>query len=238
MPVSKLEMSPEIVTALQKLSSLLDSEDAFERTLQTIVDLSESTLPCDSAGVTLRVGGKATTAAASDHYTLEIDKIQYDSKEGPCLSATQEGEPQLIDAISEESRWPEFCRRAGSDGFRSGASFPLRLNGTAGALNLYAKVERAFDEEALAIANVFAKQAGIALENAQIYAAARHLGDQLNEALRTRDVIGQAKGILMERERISDAEAFEMLKTLSQNTNVKLRDVALRLVQEQQHTSA
>lgn len=233
MPVSKLEMSPEILEALQKLSSLLDSEDAFERTLHTVVDLSVSTLPgCDSAGVTLRADGKDKTAAASDHYTLEIDKIQYESNEGPCLTALETGKVQQIVDVTEETRWPEFCRRASADGFRSGASFPLRVNGTAGALNLYARSEHAFEDSTLGVAEVFARQACIALENAHIYAAARRLGDQLNEALQTRDTIGQAKGILMEREGFSDPEAFEMLKAISQKTNVKLRDVARRLVEE------
>lgn len=231
--MSKLEMSPEILEALQKLSSLLESEDAFERTLHTVVDLSVSTLPgCDSAGVTLRVDGRDKTAAASDHYTLEIDRIQYDSHEGPCLTALETGEVQQIRDVTEESRWPEFCRRAAADGFRSGTSIPLRVNGTAGALNLYARSEHAFEESTRDIAEVFARQASIALENAQIYVAARRLGDQLNEALHTRDTIGQAKGILMEREGLSDPEAFEMMKAISQKTNVKLREVARRIIEE------
>lgn len=231
--MSKLEMSPEILEALQKLSALLETDDAFERTLETVVGLSVTTLPgCDAAGITLRVDGEHRTAAASDLYTLEIDKIQYESAEGPCLTALERGEEQQIEDVSTESRWPEFGRRAAKSGFRSGASFPLRMNDSPGALNLYAKSERAFDGFSLAIAEVFAKQASIALENAHIYAAARQLGDQLNDALKTRDVIGQAKGILMEREGISDGEAFEMLKTISQHSNVKLRDVANRLVEE------
>ncbi|MDQ3877095.1 MAG: GAF and ANTAR domain-containing protein [Actinomycetota bacterium] len=237
--MAKLEISPEILDALQTLSSLLESEDAFERTLDTIVDLSCSTLPgCDAAGITVRIDGKDTTAASSDSYTLEIDKIQYDSGQGPCVEALETGAPQFIDAISDEIRWPEFRERAASQGLRSSASFPLRMNGSVGALNLYAREEHAFDEASRRIAEIFARQSSIALENAHIYAAARRLGDQLNEALQTRDLIGQAKGILMEREGISDPEAFEMLRTISQNSNVKLRDIAHRLVEDKPPTSA
>ena len=227
-------MSPEILQALQKLSSLLDRDDSFERTLSTVVDLSVSTLSaCDSAGVTLRTeDGVDVTAAASDDYALELDKIQYELDDGMCLTALVTGERQEIPAVSEETRWPEFCRRAGASGFRSGASFPLSLNGTAGALNLYSRSERAFDDATIAIAQIFAAQAEIALQNARLYAAARRLGDQLNDALKSRDLIGQAKGILMERENISDPEAFEMLKRISQQSNVKLRDIAVRLVEE------
>ena len=231
--MAKLEISPEIIAALEKLSPLLESDDAFDRTFATVVDLSVSTLPgCDSAGITVRINGKEETAAASDHYALEIDKIQYATNEGPCLTALESGEPQYIQDVSEETRWPQFRKRAAGQGLRSGASFPLPLNGTAGALNLYAKSERAFDDHAVAIGEIFARQARIALDNAQIYTAARRLGDQLNEALKTRDLIGRAKGILMERERLSDEEAFEVLKRLSQNTNVKLRELAQRLVDD------
>lgn len=226
-------MSPEILAALQQLSSLLESDDAFDRTLATVVDLSVSTLPgCDSAGITLRPNGHYKTVAASDHYTFEIDRIQYDTKQGPCLEALESGEARYIKNVSEETRWPAFRERAAREGFRSGASLPLRINGSAGALNLYSRSEESFEDDAVHIGEVFARQASIALHNAQIYTAARRLGDQLNEALKTRDIIGRAKGILMERERVSDEEAFEMLKRTSQNMNVKLRDLAQRLVEE------
>ena len=235
--MAKLEISPEILDALHQLSLILESEDAFDRTLATVVDLSVSTVPgCDSAGITVRIDGHDRTAAASDHYALEIDKIQYQTSEGPCLTALESGELQHIEDVSEETRWPRFRELAADQGFRSGASFPLPLNDTPGALNLYAKSDRAFDEDAVAIGEVFARQARIALHNAEIYTAARRLGDQLNEALKTRDLIGRAKGILMEREGLSDEEAFEMLKTTSQNTNVKLRDLAQRVVDEKSKT--
>lgn len=99
-------------------------------------------------------------------------------------------------------------------------------------MNIYARAERAFDDTAIGVAEVFARQAKVALHNAQIYTAARRLADQLNEALQSRDMIGQAKGILMEREGLTDQEAFDMLRTISQNTNVKLRDIAERLIKE------
>ena len=230
--VAKLDISPELIDALQKLSSLLESQDALEQTLTTIVNLSVAALPgCDSAGVTLRIKGKHLTAAASDEYALEIDKIQYDSNEGPCVYALENSEFQHIDAVSEETRWPEFCRRAAERGFRSSISFPLNQNGTSGALNIYSKTERAFDETAINMAGIFAKQATVALQNAQTYDVARNVAENLNEALKTRDKIGQAKGVLMEREGVTDEEAFEMLKTISQKANVKLRDIAQMLTE-------
>ena len=231
--MSKLEVSSEILEALQKLSSVLEGEDSLEHTLQTVVDLSVATLPgCDSAGVTLRIAGQDTTAAATDDFTLEIDRIQYETDDGPCLEALERQETISVESLSEETRWPEFRRRASSRDLKSSLSQPLRDDGWIGALNMYSKQERGFDETAVLVSGIFAKQATIALKNAQAYLAARRLADQLNEALRSRDLIGQAKGILMEREGISDEQAFEMLKTASQNSNVKLRDVAQRIIDE------
>lgn len=235
--MSQLYIPPEVLDALQRLSSLPDADDVIERTLATVVDLSVATVPgCVSAGVTLRVAGKDTTAAASDDYALDIDEIQYDENEGPCVAAIEDGEVKAIAAVAEESRWPNFCRRAAEKGFRSSLSIPLNADGTSGALNLYSQTNHSFDEASRAVAEVFAKQAAVALRNAKTYDAARRQAEQLNEALRSRDLIGQAKGILMEREDITDDEAFARLKALSQNSNVKLRDVAQRVVDERVRT--
>jgi len=235
--MSKLEISPEILHALQKLSSLLESGEVLDKTLQTVVDLSVATLPgCDSAGVTMRIQGRDTTAAASDEFTLEIDRIQYDVGDGPCLEALESGTTVRVDSFAEETRWPEFRRQTSDTTLRSAASHPLRDNGSVGALNLYSTRERGFDETAITISQIFARQATIALRNAATDRASRRLSDQLNEALLSRDLIGQAKGILMQREGISDEEAFEMLRTASQNANVKLRVVAQRIVDEHQRS--
>lgn len=234
--MSQLEISPELLHALQQVSSLLEPDAELEKTLQSVAELSAATIPgCDSAGITLRVDGRHTTAAASDAYALAIDKIQYEANEGPCVTALERSEFIQIDAVSEETRWPDFCERAAGQGFRSSLSFPLKNNGTSGALNVYAKTERAFSETAIAVGQLIASQAAAALQNARLFLAARHLSDELQEALKSRDVIGQAKGILIEREKVTDSDAFQMLKTISQSTNVKLRDVAQRLVEETVH---
>ncbi len=228
-----ISLSPELLDALHKLSSLLEGEDALTTTLNTIVELAVGTLPgCDSCGVTLRAEGKLGTAAASDEYTLEIDRIQYETDEGPCVEALRTGEFREITAISAETRWPDFCRGAAEKGFGSNLSFPLKSDGWAGALNIYAISEGAFDDEARGLGEIYAAQTTIALRNAQIYDAARALARQLDEALTSRDVIGQAKGILMEREQVNPDEAFGMLVTLSQNANIKLREVAQRVVSD------
>lgn len=231
--MSKLEISPEILAALQKLSALLVSDDPLSTTLDCIAQLPVEAIPgCDSAGVTLRVNNKVTTAAASDGFALEIDHIQYDTKQGPCLEALETGQFREIKCVTDETRWPEFCVRAETKGFRSNLSFPLKMNGSVGTLNIYAKKEFAFDERSIGVGEIVANQANIALQNTQTYVAALALADNLNEAIQTRDMIGQAKGILMERENVTDDEAFAMLRTVSQEKNIKLREVARMLIEE------
>lgn len=231
--MSDLEVSLEMVEALQKLSHLLETDDALQETLDTVVQLSVKLLPgCEFAGVTMRRDGRDLTAAASDDYALEIDHIQYDVGEGPCVSALETNTFIKIESVDEETRWPDFVSRAADRGFRSSLSFPLKENGSTGALNLYATKDRAFDETSQRVGEIFSRQVTIALRNAHTYSAAQRLADQLNEALESRDVIGQAKGILMEREGISGTDAFEMLKTISQKANVKLREIAQQVVNE------
>ena len=220
------------------MSGLVASEGDLDQTLQTVVDLTVGTLPgCDSAGVTLKKGDGGMTAAGTDAFTLEIDKIQYSSGEGPCLQAMNDQEKVEIEAVSQESRWPEFTRRAQEAGFRSSLSFPLQANGSVGALNIYSKTERAFDDESRMLGDIYAKQASIALKNAITYSAAKQLTAQLEEAVASRDLIGQAKGILMERESMTDEEAFQMMVAASQAANIKVKEIALRLVEEKRRSS-
>jgi GAF domain-containing protein len=236
--LAQLDMSQEMLDALHRLSALLAAEDALEKTLQVVVELSVAVLPgCDAAGVTLRIEDKDRTAAASDEFTLEIDKLQYDAGEGPCVEALQRGETVFLEDISVEKRWPGFTQRAKERGLKSVLSQPLREDGTAGALNLYSNQQPGFDEQTMRLSEIFAKHASIAMKNARTYAAARRLSEQLTEALQSRDIIGQAKGILMEREGITDGEAFDLLKRISQHENVKLREIAERVVQEKNNNS-
>src|SRR5688500_11904713 len=129
--MSEIFMSLEMLDALQKLSALLETEDALPRTLQTVVDLSATTLPgCDAAGVTVLNGGRERTAAASHDFTLEIDNHQYETGEGPCVSSLHEGEVIAIEAIAVETRWPDFCRKAQASGLRSTLALPIGAEGS------------------------------------------------------------------------------------------------------------
>jgi len=153
-----------------------------------------------------------------------VDALQHEFGEGPCLDAVYEHKTVRVDDMASESRWPAFASRAAEAGARSMLSFQLWVEGdNLGALNLYSRRPHAFDEDSEHIGLLYAAHAAVA------YAAAQRQ-DQLQAAVDTRDLIGQAKGILMERYGIDDDRAFAFLVRLSMDRNQKLRDIAQHIV--------
>lgn len=186
---------------------------------------------CDHAGVTLVRDERAVTAAASDGTTLKADGTQYETGEGPCLQAIRDNRMILLDDLTEESRFPAFTRQVPGFGIRSSLSYPLNVHGrTIGALNLYSRRAGAYDEESRRTGERFAKQAAVALANAQVHDQTVQLVGHLNQAISSRAVIQQAKGILMARQGGTADEAFDILRRASQARNRKLRDIAEDLV--------
>ena len=222
--MSKQTPDPSAEVFADMARSLL-AQDDVQHTLQKIVDLAVETLDgCDHAGITFLRGKEFSTPAASSDVPPTVDAIQYETGEGPCLDAIREHEVFRSGDLGSENRWPKFASRAQREtGITSVLCFRLFVNGdTLGALNLYSKSTDAFDEEASTVGSVFAAHAAVALSTA-IH------DEQLEQALDSRDVIGQAKGILMAREGVGPDEAFDMLRRASQRVNVKLRDVAAQV---------
>jgi GAF domain-containing protein len=206
---------------------------------QRLVDLAAAAVPgCESCGITVTSKGAPHTTHASDELTLKFDQRQYDADEGPCVEAARTGQEFRIDAISTETRWPRFSEAAMEAGLGSSLSFPLPIDHTGGAFNLYSRREHAFDDRAIDAARIFALQIAVTLSNVDLLAHVRDMVAQMNIAIESRDLIGQAKGILMEREQIDADEAFDMLRIISQKTNVKLRDIAERVVADLESSEA
>ena len=208
--------------AFAEMARALLAEEDVQHTLQKICDLAVETIDgCDHAGISFLKGRKVETPAASDDVPRQVDAIQYEVGEGPCLDAIREHEVFQTGDLGHESRWPQFASRAQREtGITSMLCFRLFVEGdTLGALNLHSKAATAFGGESRTVGLVFAAHAAIALSSA-IH------DEQMEEALQSRDLIGQAKGILMAREGITADQAFDMLRRASQRLNVKLRDVA------------
>ncbi len=212
----------ELAETFAEVARALRAEGSVQATLAKIVELAVSTVDgCDHAGVTLVEERTVRTPAASDDVPRLVDTVQYETGEGPCLDAIRKHEVFQTDDLLREVRWPNFSRRAAEEsGVASMLCFRLFVEAdTMGALNMYSRNKGAFDAEDRAVGSIFAAHAAVALS------AARQQ-DQLEQALETRDVIGQAKGILMARQDVTAEQAFDMLRRGSQRLNIKLRELA------------
>jgi GAF domain-containing protein len=218
--------------AIESLASVIVGENSFDATLQQVVDLAcEAVQGCSMAGITLLSGGGPTTAVATSDLAARIDAIQYRTNSGPCLDAYRRQVLNRVDSTDDDPRWPEFCEGAAAGGIRAILSYPLVVHGDGvGALNLYSMTQFGFDEVAERTGTVFATHASITLANARAYWRTEELRHHLEEALTTRGVIDQAKGVLMAGEGCTADEAFEMLKRLSQRTHRKVHDLSREIV--------
>lgn len=227
------EPAEAVEDQLSELAGLLLTDESLETMLGHVAHIAVRAIPaCDAAGVTLFEHDHLTTAAASGPLVQRVDDHQYANDEGPCLESLRAGEPRRSASLQAEVRWPRFRPPALSEGVVSCLALPLVIgnHGTAGVLNLYSQ-SRPFEEADEEIGRRFVAPASVAVANARAYAKAQVLIEQLQQALQSRDVIGQAKGIIQAREHIGPDEAFERLRTMSQNRNVKLRDLARAVVE-------
>jgi GAF domain-containing protein len=223
----------DLALALTELSGVLLDDEGLESTLQRVATLACRTMPgCTAAGVTLVAGdGTPETAAITHDVVLEVDRRQYDAGDGPCIDALRERRINSAGRAEAHRRWPEFAARAEEVGFSSFLAAPLIAGEVAiGALNLYSSSPDGFEELDDALIALFSGQASVALANARLYRSARKLSEQLQEALASRAVIEQAKGILMAQHRIGADAAFDLLRERSQQVNRKLREVAREVV--------
>jgi len=196
-------------------------------TFQRIADRAVEVIPaCDFVGITLRRRkGRPETVALTDEAARLCDDWQYELDEGPCLSAIAGDESYVIDDLVNDERWPRWAPRAADVGAGSILSVRMANDVEAlGALNLYSRKPHAWTEDDLDLALVFASHAATAIGNTQLVSG-------LQTALQSRHLIGVAQGILMAQYDMGLETAFEVLRRYSSHANVKLRDVAHRVVE-------
>lgn len=214
---------------LVELHRLLATESGLQDSLDRVARLARSAIvAAESVGLTLAHQRSGRTVAFAGENAVDLDEAQYDDDTGPCLDSFRDGVTIEVDRISDRrSQWPSFVRAAAEHDVNSSLSIPLDVDGRrVGALNLYGSKVAAFDPTALELARMFAVQAAIAMVNAEIYWEARTLGENLQLALENRDVIGQAKGVLMRSHGYTADQAFDELRRVSQEQNIKLRELA------------
>jgi GAF domain-containing protein len=218
--------------SIDRMAGLLLANQSLDAVLQYLVSLATAGVTgVDGASVTLAATDRLETRHATSDDVLEADQAQYESGLGPCLQAKSTGHVVNTGIGEARTQWPAFAEKSMAAGFTGVLSVPLRVgDGPFGSLNLYSRAHLAFDEKGVSDAELFAGQASVVLSNAAALETAGVQHAQLEEALATRDVIGQAKGILMVRQSCTADEAFDVLRRASQRANRKLRDIAQELV--------
>jgi hypothetical protein len=217
---------------LDELGRIAFAEHSLASVLTTVTTLASRVLPGEPvASVTVIADGRPTTVASSGQLALDLDIEQYRLGSGPCLTAAGTGEAaQLVDT-RRAAEWAEFGRLAADRGCGSVLSFPLPgRERVAGALNLYAWRFSVHDARTRDRVVRVADRAVVPVANMYLYESAVQRAEHLAAALDSRPVIEQAKGVLMERYRLTADAAFQALTRVSMETNTKVRDVAERFV--------
>jgi GAF domain-containing protein len=216
----------ELAETFAEIARSLFAEPDAAATLDSIVKLAVEHIDgCEHAGISMIFKGVVSSPASSDEVPATVDRIQAETGEGPCVDAIREHEVFQTGQLSQEERWPEFTRRTRAESDIE-SILSLRLfaeQDTIGALNLYSSKSDAFDARDVAVGTIFATHAAVAMSNSR-------KRENLEAALLSRQLIGQAIGLLRARDNISEKAAFDMLKRASQRLNVKLSKVADRLV--------
>jgi GAF domain-containing protein len=206
---------------------LNEPAEDLDAALGRLAVVASRTVPnVDMVSISVATSKAVSTKAATDPAARQLDQLQYDLQEGPCIDALLDsGKAEVVVAdMTREHRWPRYAQAAAGHGFRSQMGIEVFREGqSVGGLNLYAHGPDAFDGETRAVAEIFAVHAAVAMEKVRAVTS-------LTEALASRQKIGQAVGIVMHTYSVDESAAFSYLVRVSQTTNTKLREVAGRVI--------
>ncbi|WP_232838163.1 GAF and ANTAR domain-containing protein [Streptomyces geranii] len=207
------------------------AQESVDATLERITaSATELVDGCDAAGILVQHDATTETLAPTDQLVVDSDLLQYRLREGPCFDAARAAQGERVfrihDLTAEQRRWPVYAPQARALGVGSMMGFLLFTDDEdLGALNLYSREPGAFTETSELVGWLLASHAAVAFSSARTHA-------QLEQAVTTRHVIGEAMGIMMGRHRVTEKQAFDMLRRSSQLTNVKLREVARQVCEK------
>lgn len=223
---------PDLDLGLRELNSLLLAEETLASTLERVAAVATRCVTGgDGVSVTLVKNGSLYTAYASDSRIRAVDERQFELRAGPSVAAISTGEIQVSCDGDGAPEWSELHSYAAACGVLSFLAAPLLIAGkTVGSLNVFSEKPNAFGPDQVGATVLLASQAAINVANAKAHDECLMRIAQLQEALESRIVIEQAKGILMERDRLDADRAFQRLRERSQHANVKLRQVATEII--------
>jgi GAF domain-containing protein len=220
--------------AVTELQDLMLSNESVDQFLEDLAGLSSRILGGSvevQCGVTYRHRNLATTVACSSHEAKVLDEIQYEFGDGPCLHAISTGSTVVVDDVRTDGRWPDYFEAVADHEYFAMMGVPLVLGSESGAaLNFYAASPSTFTSDAQMLAEGFAAQAAKALEMVLRVSKHANTASNLRAAMESRTTIDLAIGIIMGQNRCTQAEAYTMLNRASNAQNVKVRDIARRIV--------
>lgn len=227
----------ELLESVEALTKFVAAGNDFAETIDRLAELAVHAIDgAEHCSVTLATGTRpdVRTVAATGEVGRDIDRLQKETHEGPCLSSIAEHETFQVPNLRQDETWPTFSRRAAEEtGTNSMLSYVLRLSEMATAsMNMISSKENAFTADDVDAGTIFAAQAAVAMSGAIARQDDQAAVAQLEEGMKTRQMIGQAVGILMASRGVDPDEAFEILKKASQASNVKLRVVAAQVVEK------
>jgi GAF domain-containing protein len=227
-------VAAELVTALLGAARI---DEFLTEVAQRAVGLVNGGVSC---GITVQATARSPRlAATSDEFAARMDAVQYEVDDGPCLHCLREGIIVEITDIAADTRWPAFARRSRQEGAKASMSIPMLVHDAPiGALNLYTRRSGGLSAHDSARGRQFADHAAGAVALAARLAEVEDQRRHLQQALSSRSTIDQAMGIIMAQTRLSAEQAFDVLRRRSQQTNVKLRDIALRIIADTTDTTS
>lgn len=226
---NELPLADELAAVFARMSGLLLSAETAAAALELITTLAKETVTGSSgAGMTLLdEHGDRITTAATDPLVTQADRLQYELGEGPCLTAWERRTAVHVDDLTREDRWPRWAPAAAATGMRAVLSAPLVAGDDAlGALKVYSHQPGAYDDHDEHLLTMFAAHAAVLLTNVRSHEDARQVSARLRAALRTRDLVNMAKGVLMAREGVDEQTAFLLLSKTAEEDRTPLREVA------------
>jgi anti-anti-sigma regulatory factor len=209
---------------LKKVTAIPSDPDVVDGALRLVVELAGTRVTgADGVSVSLLRHGVLSTVAASDQTIMDMDADQYATREGPCVDASLRGHWFHAESLKDETRWPSFTPRARALGIKAIFSSPLKaFELPVGALNMYSRTAGAFNVKAQETAELFARKASVILSDARADVSDTQVAAQFQRSLRSREIVALAKGIVMERDRVSEDDAFTALRRVSVDEGTSL----------------
>src|SRR5215207_11506970 len=230
-------MSDDLVNSLQQLADVLQTQRTLGGALASIAEAATLSVPrCDAATIAISIGGRPATAAMTGTVALELDMVQYDNDDGPCLTSFRTASTLRLDLYEHGERFPHIAIAAQRVGVRAVLSVPATWGGqTVATLNLYSRTGP-FDESAETVAAVLAAQVAIAVSRSAEFAAARAVVEEAQRNTDDRSQITMATGLLIGSHDCSREQAEGLLRQAAAEDEQTILQIAQRIIEEHRST--